>query len=235
MRKKLLYCVIVLMLFASCAGRQKGDIASVRRNDDATFRIDHLEGGGHGTAVVLDRSGYLLTCHHVAFDRKGKMRGLVVNIAVGNQPAVAYPVQVLAYDKGLDLAVLKVDFRFPIAVRLGRDRDAHLLDAVYAVGFPFDLGRMAAYGRIKNANWNDRSRSVKNGLVIDFSDGNGMSGSGVFLARSGDLIGTLHLMIPARDDGRIVSDNRQARVRVAVPVGMIRTFLDRKRIPYHGN
>ncbi len=232
MRTTLWLWTCIVLFFGACAARQTPETAEVDRNVEATFRVDVL-GGGHGTAVVLDGSGYLLTCHHVAFAPTGEMRVLIVNIAVDGAPATAYPANVVAYDMSLDLAVLKVPFRFPNTVKLGNIRDVHLLDAIYEIGFPYDLGEMAGYGHVKNVRWTDAGRGLDNALGVELGDGNGISGSGVFLVRNGRLIGLTHQMTAAVDGNRPVLDGRQALVRVAIPVDAIRAYLEREHIPYH--
>jgi len=228
MRKKIQLCALFSACLAACVARTGPEIPTIDRNAEATHRVDvHLM--GHGTAIVLHRSGYLLTCFHVAGQGENE---LFVRISVDGAPAVDYPAKVVAWDRELDLSVLKIDRRFEAAVVLGRIEDVHALDAVYTVGFPYDFGEMAGYGRVKNARWSNERRNVDDELALEFTDGQGMSGSGVYLARNGWLVGVLHVMHAGAGREGAVADNRQALIRVAVPVHKIRAFLDRAGIPY---
>ncbi len=228
MRKKIRLCVFLLVCLSSCGPKPGPDTPRADRNAEATHRVD-LQPYGHGTAIVLDRSGFLLTCYHVV--KQGE-RSPYVRISVDGGEAVDYPARVIAWDRELDLAVIKVDRRFEDAVVLGSSEDVHLLDAVYTIGFPYDLGEMAGYGRVKNAHWFDEEREIDGDLAIEFTDGQGMSGSGVFLARNGKMVGLLHAMSFAVDGENNITDNRQALIRVAIPINKIRTFLDRAGVPY---
>lgn len=228
MRKKILLFAVVLACVGACAARAEMVRPTVDWNVEATHRIN-VQPMGHGTAVVLDRSGYLLTCYHVV--GKGEDHPFV-RISVDGKPAVDYPAKVIAWDEELDLSVLKIDRRFESAVVLGRIENVHTLDAVYAIGFPYDFGEMAGYGRVKSVHWSNQSRHVDDELAIELSDGQGMSGAGVYLARSGELVGLMHVMYAGVDKDGVVNDNRQAMIRVAVPVHKIRMFLDRAGIPY---
>ncbi|MFA5853938.1 MAG: serine protease [Patescibacteria group bacterium] len=228
MRKKIQLCVFFFACLSACVARTGPETPAIDRNTEATHRVD-LRPMGHGTAVVLHRSGYLLTCYHVAGQGENEP---FVRISVDGAPAIDYPAKVVAWDRELDISVLKVERRFETTVVLGRIEDVHALDAVYTVGFPYDLGEMAGYGRVKSVHWSNELRDVDDELAIEFTDGQGMSGSGVYLARTGWLVGLLHVMHAGAGRDGAVTDNRQALIRVAVPVHKIRTFLDRAGIPY---
>ena len=228
MRRRIRVYALVVACLGACIARTGPETPRVDQNMEATHRVD-LRPMGHGTAVVLHRSGYLLTCYHVV--GKGDENPFV-RISIDGAPAVDYPAKVVAWDEQLDLSVFKIERRFEHAVVLGRIEDVHTLDAVYAIGFPYDFGEMAGYGRVKSVHWSSRGRVVGDELAIELSDGQGMSGAGVYLARSGELVGLMHMMFAGRDKDGAVHDNRQAMIRVAVPVNKIRIFLDRAGIPY---
>ena len=219
--KLLMLCAVL----AACGGRQKGpETPKIEDNAEATHRIDILP-NGHGSAVVIDADkGLLLTCHHVAGEGE---RELLINIAVGDAEAIAYPARVVAWDKALDLAVVKVERRFEREVVLADDADVHVLDDVYNVGFPYDLGEMAGKGHVRAIHHDDEKMGLKNALVVDISDGPGTSGSGVFLTRNGKLVGIMKMLIRVGP-----MDGRQVIIRILTGVDDIRAFLDRARISY---
>lgn len=228
MRKKILLFSVMLASIGACAARTGMERSMVDRNIEATHRIN-VQPMGHGTAVVLSRDGYLLTCYHVVGEGEHHP---FVRISVDSEPAIDYPAKVVAWNEELDLSVLKIERRFEAAVALGRIEDVHTLDAVYVIGFPYDFGEMAGYGRVKSVHWSNQKRNVDDELAVELSDGQGMSGAGVYLARSGELIGLMHVMYAGVDKDGVVNDNRQAMIRVAVPIHKIRMFLDRAGIPH---
>lgn len=222
MRYAVLY---TLLLVASCGGRQRGpDTTKVYDNLDATHRVDVLP-NGHGSAVVIDAAnGYLLTCHHVAGEGRAD---LVVNIAEGDADPIAYPAKVVAWDKAKDLAVIKVERRFETAVVLGDLSEVHVLDDVYEIGFPYDLGELGSKGAVKTVDYDNAELGIEDAILVELDGVPGTSGSGVFLARDGKLIGLMRGLLP-----RGPNDGRQIVVRVVIRIDDIRAFLDRAKIPY---
>ncbi len=230
MRKKPVYAVLLLVLFGACAARVHRETAGIDRNAEATQRVDAepFGQGAHGSAVVLNSSGYLLTCHHVAFKPDGTPRSLAINIAVNGGAAKLYPARVVADDAEDDLTVIKIAYRFPQAIVLGDVSDARLLDAVYNIGFPFDMDETGSFGHVKDPDVRDEDRyQLRRALLLEIQNGSGTSGSGIFLVRDGVLVGLM-------DEYRVYGAVNEARtvVHVAVPVSLIRAFLDRERIPY---
>lgn len=214
-----------LLAAASCGVRRNGpDTTRVYDNLDATHRVDVLP-DGHGSAVVIDAvNGYLLTCHHVAGEGR---KELVVNIAAGGSEPVAYPAKVVAWDKKKDLAVIKVERRFETSVVLGDLSEVHPLDDVYEIGFPYDLGELGSKGAVKSIDYDNDEIGVEDAMLVEIDGVPGTSGSGIFLARNGKLVGLMRGLIP-----RGPNDGRQIVVRLVIRIDDIRAFLDRARIPY---
>jgi S1-C subfamily serine protease len=191
---------------------------------DATVRVDILP-DSHGTAVVIDaENGLLLTCHHVAGEGDNV---LLVNIAVGDGPAVAYPARVLKWNAELDLAVIKVNRRFDSEVVLGSADEVHVLDEIYSVGFPHSLGELAGKGYVRAVHYDVSGYDMKNALLVDIADGPGTSGGGAFLARNGKLIAIMRLIV-----SRGQTDGRQVVLRAKVGIDDIRAWLDKNHIKY---
>lgn len=235
-RKYWIYA-LALACLVGCAGSLRGpETPQLYRNLDATQRVD-IATGGHGSAVVLTEDGFLLTCFHVA--GKGD-RVLLVNIAEGDKPAVAYTARVVATDEKHDLAVIWIHHHFDRTAVVGDISEAHALDEVYNIGYPYALGRMAGQGAIKAVGWSyddpdQPELKVSNGLALDIPNGPGTSGSGIYLAHDGKLIGLMQMVLtfgPRNAAGEPISDGRQVTVHVAIPVDVIRAFLDRAHIRY---
>lgn len=232
------YGALALACLIGCAGNMRGpETPQVYENMDATQRVDVMP-AGHGSAVVLTEDGYLLTCYHVS--SKGD-RVLLINIAEGDKPAVAYVAHVVATDEKHDLAVIKIHRHFGRTAVLADIAEAHPLDEAYNIGYPYSLGRLAGKGAIKAVGWDyddpdQPELKVVNGLALDIPNGPGTSGSGIYLARDGKLIGLMQMVLtfgPRNAAGEPMSDGQQVIVHVAIPVDVIRAFLDRAHIPYH--
>lgn len=215
----------VCAILAACVRPVKGP--ETPRIEDAlaaTVRVDVLP-NSHGTAVVIDaKNGLLLTCHHVSGDGQ---HVLIINISEDDGPSMVYPASVVAWNRELDIAVIKVGYRFNTEVVLASDDEAHVLDEIYSVGFSHDLGELAGKGHIRAVNYDVGGFGMKNALMVDIAEGPGSSGGGAFLARNGKLIGIMRLIV-----SRGPADGRQVVVRAMVGVGDIRAWLDEKRIYY---
>jgi S1-C subfamily serine protease len=99
-------------------GRTPGERAS----DDAPESKQ-----GTGTAFVVSKAGYLLTCEHVVRNATS------VKVALGDQTATA---KIVATDAAHDLAVLRVDQPNLAALALADSDSVELAEDVRAVGFP---------------------------------------------------------------------------------------------------
>ena len=221
-------------ILAACGGPSKGpETPRVYDNLEATHRLDGA--GGHGSAVVIDaEKGLLLTCQHVVGDGQRK---LVINIAVGGGEPTAYPATVVASNRKIDLAVVKVGRRFERAVVLGDMSDLHVLDEIYNLGFPYDLGEVGGKGVIKALDYDDpQHASIKDAILAEISDGPGTSGSGVFLARDGKMIGIMQAIVPRGNidpkTGLLQNDGRQVVFRAVIRIDVVRKFLDDANVTY---
>lgn len=233
------YCLnaIVLACLVGCASGPRGpEIPKVYENMDVTQRIDIVP-EGIGSSAVLTEDGYILTVFHVA--GKGEQT-LLINIAEGGKPAVAYEARVVATDEKHDLALVKVDHHFSSVAVLGTIDEVHPGDKVYNIGYPYDLGRLASVGNVKAVGW-DYSDSdspdltVENGLALDIANGPGTSGSGIYLAKNGHLVGLMRMVLifgRRNPSDALVRNGRLVTVHVAISIDQIRAFLDRAHVPY---
>jgi len=228
--------LLVCAFLAACGGRKGPETPRIYENLDATHRVDILP-RGHGSGVVIDaKRGLLLTNAHVVVDDDGNKRDLVVNIAVGDGEPTAYPARTVAVDVKRDLAVIQVERRFERAVVLGELADLHPGDGIYNVGFPYDLGELAGKGTIKTVDYDNAEYGIENVILAEISDGPGTSGSGIFLASDGKMIGLMRGFIPRGPidpkTGKMVIDGSLVVVRVVIRIDEIRDFLDGANIRY---
>ncbi len=205
--------------------RRGPELPRLLENSDATYRIDLL--AGHGSGVVISREGHILTAYHVV---EGET-SMTISIAEGRATPTSYTATVVATDPANDLAVVKIDRRFAAPATLEDMGNVHAGDAVYNIGYPYDFGEMTGRGYVMRLRYSLTSASrgvdIRNAMLVELPDGPGTSGSGIFLASNGKLIGIMRMMF-------WVSNGRSPPlvVRVITPVDQIRSFLDRNRIPY---
>ena len=80
-----------------------------------------------GTGIVIDRSGLILTNHHVVHDSS--------DVRVWSPGSGWLTAQLVAADPISDLAVIEVAADLPVAARLGRGGDQRIGQAVAALGY----------------------------------------------------------------------------------------------------
>lgn len=96
--------------------------------------------GVYGAGIVVDTRGYVLTNHHVV---KG-----VEHLRVQFVDTEEMPAKVVATDKSLDLALLKVDATRPVAAPAGDFLTAEVGDDVFAVGCPRKMNFSVSRGMV---------------------------------------------------------------------------------------
>lgn len=217
--------VFALTFAVGCAtvSHRGPELPKLLENQDATHRVDILP-GGHGSAVVINPDGYLLTCYHVAGD--GSVP-LSISIAEGDGTSVTLTARVVAYDQKLDLAVIKVDRHFDYPVILEDIGNVHDGNEVYNVGYPYFFGEIVGRGYIMKKAYSHGDLHLDNVIVVDMPDGPGTSGSGVFSAKSGKLVGIIKMMIWVGRPGV-----PPTVIRILTGVDDVKKFLDRAGVRY---
>ncbi len=94
------------------------------------FYDDESSEEGYGTGMFMTQDGYILTNSHVVFDTKN------VAVTVTDNNENEYNATVLAYDRTMDLAVLKVNGEGFTPVEFGSSDDLSLGQWVLAIGNP---------------------------------------------------------------------------------------------------
>lgn len=188
---------------------------------------------GIGTGFVVDVRGLVLTNNHIVervADVDGKLSSgkyEVCTVASGIQSCV--PAEVVATDAEHDLALLKVDKRFPAAVEFGDDLALASGDLVYYWGnVGLILPPTLFVGRFANRAEPPYTPIKFPVLVLDVSMNYGGSGSPVFNER-GKVVGIMvgFTKIANQPD----SANAGAPLAVAIPAAAIVEFI-KKNDPF---
>ncbi len=111
-------------------------------------RVDAVLGSG----FFIDRTGYLITNHHVIADcvdpeYKGFAR---LYIYLAEDPDTKIPARIIGYDENVDLALLKTEVDAPYVFTLGSSENLEVGDKVYAIGSPLGLDRTLTSGIISS-------------------------------------------------------------------------------------
>lgn len=139
--------------------------------------------GVYGSGIVVDKRGYVLTNHHV-------IQGLD-KIRVQFTDTAELPAKVVADDKDLDLALLKVDITRPVAAPAGDFLAAEVGDDVYAVGSPRKMNFTVSRGMVSYVG---RRIDGNYYLQSDLATNDGNSGGPVVNDR-GEVIGVMTFIL----------------------------------------
>ena len=181
-----LLCLASLTLsFTSKAQESFDEQTLTQKVKDAVVTIRHMDRAGNengvGTGFVIDSDGLIATSLHVI----GESRMVEVLFADGSRHE---PVAVHAWDRALDLAVLRLDLKDLPAQPLG-DSDALASgEKVIAVGNPMGLERSVVSGVISGFRRFDHARMIQ--LAIPIEPGN--SGGPLFNPK-GEVLGLLNM------------------------------------------
>ena len=146
------------------------------------FWLSNYVASGAGSGVIVDSSGYILTCNHVIEDAK--------SVSVTTKDGTSYKAQVVGGDALTDIAVLKIEGSGFVAAQYGDSSQLSVGDLAVAIGNPLGkLGGSASVGIISSLN-RDLVIDGKsmNLMQTDASINPGNSGGGLFDGE-GNLIG----------------------------------------------
>lgn len=139
-----------------------------------------------GSGFFIDRSGYIITNHHVIADcvdpeYKGFAR---LYVYLAEDPDTRIPARIIGYDENVDLALLKTEVEAPYVFTLGSSESLDVGDKVYAIGSPLGLDRTLTSGIISSK---DRELfSAGKVFQIDAAVNSGNSG-GPLIDSKGDV------------------------------------------------
>nr|WP_300001633.1 trypsin-like peptidase domain-containing protein [Tissierella sp.] len=160
-------------------------ITTLETRDNFFMEKELVEGIGSG--VIIDSDGYILTNSHVIANGNAKE----IKVLLNNADEVK--AQLLWFDQGLDLAVIKVDVKGLTAMELGDSDSLEVGEIAIAIGNPLglELQRTVTSGIISGLNRTiaiDRSSVIENLIQTDASINPGNSG-GPLLNSKGQVIG----------------------------------------------
>ncbi|HEY6821915.1 MAG TPA: Do family serine endopeptidase [Burkholderiales bacterium] len=164
-----------------------------------------------GSGVIVDaKSGYVITNHHVVKDA----REIVVTLKDNRR----LPAKLVGSDAGTDIALLKIESRGLVDVKIGDSDALQVGDFVIAIGNPFGLGQTATSGIVSALGRSGLSvEGYEHFIQTDASINPGNSG-GALVNLKGELIG-INSAIIGPSGGNV-------GIGFAVPSVMVRAVMD---------
>jgi serine protease Do/serine protease DegQ len=164
-----------------------------------------------GSGVIVDaKNGYVMTNHHVVKDA----REIVVTLKDNRR----LPAKLVGTDAGTDIALLRIDPKNLIEVKIGDSDALQVGDFVIAIGNPFGLGQTATSGIVSALGRSGLSvEGYEHFIQTDASINPGNSG-GALVNLKGELIG-INSAIIGPSGGNV-------GIGFAVPSVMARAVMD---------
>jgi S1-C subfamily serine protease len=168
-----------------------------------------------GSGIIVDSSGYVLTCHHLIRDYP------VIYVTLFGANRKTYEAEMVAVDIENDLAVLKINPDSPIPVAMLANSDmVKTTDTVLAIGSPFGFEHTVTAGIVS-----DNKRSIVIGGIVyrdffqtDTSINRGSAG-GALINTEGEVIGV---------NTAIASESSSfSGISFAIPINKARSLLFR--------
>ncbi|MGI8669502.1 MAG: Do family serine endopeptidase [Aridibacter sp.] len=135
-----------------------------------------------GSGFIVDKTGYILTNHHVVEDAS--------KITVRLQSNEEYVAKIVGVDKLTDLAVLKIEANKDLPfIKLGDSNAVRIGDWVLAIGSPFGLAQTVTAGIISQTNrGTPYATSFQKFIQTDAAINRGNSG-GPLVNMNGEVVG----------------------------------------------
>jgi len=137
--------------------------------------------GGHGSGFFISENGYLITNYHVVSGEKE------LTIILNDESE--YKAEVVRFSKINDLALLKVDTKGLIPLKISSNKDIELATEIYAIGTPTveELSQTISKGIISGIRKTDKNTKI---IQTDASINAGNSG-GAIVTKEGLVLGVV--------------------------------------------
>lgn len=203
------------------------ELARLIQNKAATVLVK-TDNGNHGTGVILNHDGYILTVAHIFKDAKT----ITVIAHPDGTSTRTSSAKLITSRKSDDLAIIKTALPMPAVVSFGSLKRFYEGDTVYTESYPYRYGPLVTKGYLmsKHLRIEVEGIGLDDALIVDLPEGPGSSGCGLFAARDGTYMGILFLGLRISNADR---KDRQLIMEMFHSVTTIRAFLDEMDIRYH--
>jgi len=148
-----------------------------------------------GSAFFVDAAGYLITNYHVITSEVDpKYEGFSrIYIRMGDATSPRYPARVVGWDKAMDLALIKTEYKPEFVFSVVDRVIPQVGDMVLAIGSPLGLEKTVTSGIVSSLS--RRFLQIGDVIQIDAAVNQGNSG-GPVIDTSGRLVGIVFAGIP---------------------------------------
>lgn len=160
-----------------------------------------------GSGVIVSKEGYIVTNNHVIENAEE------ITVTIGND-TTEYNAKLIGKDSDSDIAVIKIDGKDLVPIKLGHSTSLKVGDLIFAIGNPFGIGSTVTQGIISALNKNKVGiNRYENYIQTDASINPGNSG-GALVDSRGALIG-INTAIISKSGGN-------NGIGFAIPIAMVK-------------
>jgi len=157
-----------------------------------------------GSAVIMNKQGYLLTNNHVVSGAE--------QIIVALQDGRETTAQLIGKDPETDLAVLKIDLVDLPVIHPAADNNRRIGDVALAIGNPFGVGQTVTMGIISATGRNQLGLNTYEDFIQTDAAINPGNSGGALIDAKGELIGINTATLSGSNGGRGIG--------FAIPLGL---------------
>ena len=165
----------------------------------------------HGSGVIIDSKGLILTNHHVVASRKNAT--ITVTLSDQNE----FEATIIGMDEKTDLALIQINAGYDLpTVPLGNSDTLEIGEGVLAIGNPFGLDRTVTSGIVSAKGRRIGAGPYDNFIQTDASINPGNSG-GPLINHRGEVVG-VNTAIYSRGGGNV-------GIGFAIPINLVKELL----------
>lgn len=162
-------------------------------------------GVGFGSGIIISEDGYIVTNHHVI----AKADKISINLSDGRRRWV----ELIGYDKTMDIAILKADIQDLKAAELANSSEVKTGDIVMAIGSPFGTNQSITLGIVSAIPQSPIEARIQTDAAIN----NGNSGGPLINSR-GQVVGINQMTLSSRGGG-------QTGINYAIPIDQVKKIV----------
>lgn len=220
MRKIIIFIIMFFMFLLSSCNNKNIDYYKDNVNSIVELKCEYGDNDSYGTAVCVNKDGYLITNAHVVTFVKAGERITFDSYKIRYSFDEEYiEVLLITYDQELDLALLKTDDSNYIPISFGKIDEVKIGDIVYSLGNSQNQGLSLAKGIISKTRVNivmsNRTATV---IASDAYIAEGNSG-GALINENNQLIGITSFRL--KDD----FGNTIYGMGYSIPIDIVENFI----------
>ena len=192
-------------------------ISKIKSLGSSVFTSDSAENLGLGSGIVVSKKGYILTNQHVVGEESK-------NCYVTTDSGKTFEGKIIWRNSDIDLAIIKVDAIFNIAIDIGNSDSVKIGENVYAIGNPIGYefqrtvtgGIISAINRTVKIKNEDETYSYMSNLIQTDATINPGNSGGPLINKDGAVVGINTIKITSAEG-----------IGFAIPINIVKPIIEK--------